>query len=58
MSVLEFKLKHRPERPKAPELVYECLKCSSLHFQIRQSGSVACSNCGSVINNLSVVRKA
>ena len=58
MSVLEFKLKRRPERPKEPELVYECLKCSGLHFQIRQSGLVACSNCGSVISNLVVVRKA
>ena len=55
MSVIEFKLK---QRPKVPEPVYECLKCSSFHFQIRQSGAVACSTCGSVISNLVVVRKA
>lgn len=57
MSVLEFKLKRRQERPKDPEPVYECLKCRSLHFQIRESGSIACSNCAALINNLSVVRK-
>ena len=54
MSVIEFKLR---EKPKAPEPVYECLKCGSLHFQIRESGLVACSNCAAVINNLSVVKK-
>ena len=56
MSVIEFKLR-RVAKPKEPELVYECLKCSSLHFQIRQSGSVACSSCGSVISNLVVSRR-
>jgi ribosomal protein L37AE/L43A len=58
MSVLEFKLRHRVEKLKGPEPVFECLKCSSQHFQIRQSGAVACSNCGAVISNLSVVLKA
>lgn len=57
MSILEFKLRHRPEKLKEPEPVYECLKCSSQHFQIRQSGSVACSTCGAVISNLLVKPK-
>lgn len=52
MSVIEFKLRHRPQKLKEPEGVYECLKCNSQHFQIRQSGHVACSNCGALINNL------
>jgi DNA-directed RNA polymerase subunit RPC12/RpoP len=57
VSILEFKLRHRPEKLKAPEPVWECLKCNSQHFQIRKSGAVACSTCGSVISNLVVNRR-
>lgn len=58
MSIIEFKLRHRPEKLKEPEPVYECLKCNSQHFQIRNSGTVACSTCGATISNLSVVPKS
>lgn len=58
MSIIEFKLRQRPQKLKPPEAVYECLKCKSLHFQIHESGLVACSTCGAEINNLQVVPRS
>ena len=55
MSVIEMESRRKKPQPKAENL-YECLKCQSLHFQIRESGSIACSNCSSLINNLMVIQ--
>lgn len=56
MSVIELALWKKKPVVKV-EQVYECLKCKSFHFQIRESGSIACSNCASVMSNLVVKTK-
>ena len=54
MSVIELASRRKKPQPKAEKL-YECLKCQSLHFQIRESGSIACSTCSSLISNLMAI---
>lgn len=57
MSLIELAKyrKPKPQKARPPEPQYECLKCRTTAFNVRESGLLDCVNCGAIISNLLVI---